>query len=77
MLRHDVRRGLGQPVRYAEGVILRKVAVVEDQDEVAFPWPKPLNGMPPATRETPDVAGSEGVGRRLAAGMRHRRTTIA
>ena len=44
------------PVGDAEGVVFGEVAVVEDQDEMAFAGPDALDAMAPAARKVPDVA---------------------
>src|SRR6478752_3708233 len=45
-------------------MILGEGAVVENQNEMAFASPGPLDGMTPAAREIPNVARPERIGRR-------------
>src|ERR1700754_506859 len=54
---------MGQPIGNTKCMILGEGAVVEHQNEMAFAWPGPLDGMTPAAREIPNIARPERIGR--------------
>src|SRR5258708_2799063 len=45
-----------QPFRDKECIVLRKHALIEDQEELASVWPQSLDRMRKASREIPQIA---------------------
>src|ERR1700754_1985104 len=60
-LRNDRSGRPRDPVRDAERVVFRKVAVIENKDEVAFSRSNALNRVSPSAWKIPDVARTERV----------------
>src|SRR5262245_23024581 len=55
---------MGQPIGNTQCMIFGEGTVVEYQNEMAFAWPGPLDGMTPAAREIPNIARPERIGLR-------------
>src|SRR5262245_4443990 len=54
---------MGQPIGNTKCMILGEGTIVEHQNEMAFAWSGPLDGMTPAAREIPNIARPERIGR--------------
>ena len=67
-LGENLGRRVPEPVGGAERAEFRKRTVVEDQHEVGFAWPEPLQHVAMPARKVPDIARVEVVDLRRAVG---------
>jgi hypothetical protein len=56
VLRQDLRRRVGEPVRQEQGIELRRLSVVEREDELAAVRAEPLQRVRQACGKIPEIA---------------------